>query len=176
MNAKKLIEQNQVSELSALVFNQHFDNSSTNGYTYPLGAEDEALVVKQMLLTQSSDWYNFVKRYLQHYPLSNQADELLADNAAENPFARKLLVFSIKKYGCHPAVAERLCKYLLTAKADGSELINVICLNSHLQSPEVRVLLERLADREHACCPEKATPQYAAIYDKTISDYHSARF
>ena len=175
MDFKKLIEQNQVSELSALVFNQHFDNSSQDGYTCPLSAKNEVLAVTQMLQTHSAEWYDFLARYLEHYPLSPEADDILADNAAEDSQACELLLLGMNKFGCPPVLGEHLCRYFLATQADGQRLILSVCNNSRIRSSEVRTFLERLADREHASCPEENPPQYVELYDKAVSTYHSTR-
>ena len=168
-----LIEQNDVCGLSKVIFNQHYDHSSKQGYTCPLGAKNEVLAVKQMLQTQSADWFKFLSRYQQHYPLSALAEDELADNAAENVQARELLLAGMKQYGCTPALATHLCRFFMTAQTDGSELIAAVCTNSRIRSLEVRALLERLADREHTACPDKNPPQYLELYDKSINDYRN---
>lgn len=172
---RKLIESNQVSELSSLVFNQHFDNSCTQGFTDPLDFEEEVLAVQQMLKERSSEWYEFMHTYMQHYPLSNQAANLLASSVLEDAFIASLLKESMLHYGCFPEQAEKICSIFIAELPTDTEIINIMCDTSRVNNPSVRILLERLETRMHEKYPDSELPQYVERYDKSIKAYINTR-
>lgn len=172
---KKLIELNQVDELSSLTFNQHMDNSSEQGYTEPLSNEEELSVVRQLLSTRNPQWFNFLRQYFQHYPMLNESTVLLIDSALTDSNITDLLVANMQRYGCDPEQATKLCQAFLTNNTIFPDLLSIICKTSRIHSQSVKMLLERLENREREKHPDCQNPQYVELYEKSITEYRNFR-
>ena len=172
---KKLIELDQVDELSSLIFNQHMDNSSEQGYTEPLSNDEELLVIRQLLATRNPKWFCFVRQYLQHYPMLNESVSLLADSSFTDADISALLADNMRRYGCDPRQATKLCQILLANSTTNPDLVNLICKSSRISSQSVKTLLERLEDRERDKNPDCQFPKYVELYEKSIKEYRNFR-
>ena len=171
---KKLIEQNQVDELSSLVFNQHMDNSSEQGYTEPLSNEEELSAIRQLLASRNPQWFCFLHQYIQHYPLLNESVSLLVDSSFTDAGITALLTDNMQRYGCDPEQATRLCQALLTNTLN-PDLVCLICKSSRISSQSVKILLERLENRERDKNPDCQSPKYVELYEKSITEYRNIR-
>lgn len=123
---KKLIEENRVELLRQCIFNQKLDVDSLKTYTCSLSFENEVNVVKQLIVTDNVAWYDFLKEYINHYPLSTEAVILLTQHLA-NAKERLLLLEHLKKYGVNEKESLTIFQSLKTGEFKDEALLSALC-------------------------------------------------
>ena len=166
-NFSNLIEENNVSELSSLVFNQKLTPKSTSTYTDVLDEAEENAVIKQLIGNNcQEEWRTFVLEYFKHFSPFNSSVDILINSAAEQAVAREFLELVIAKSSLREDQAEKLCR-LVSSEPVCFHLLEAYCRNprtmhicSHLHlslltidekyanAPDIQV---KLADLYQAC-------------------------
>ena len=171
MKVLELINDGNIDLLSAAVFNQKLDETSSSGFTQVLSDEEEVAVVKRLLSAEDAPaWDEFLTRYTSCYPLSNPAIRLLL-HALDNPLARKQLIQDFSRYGHTPEAGLFICNLVYKSGLDDyAELLETMCNNTRFYDQEVDRFLERIDDR---CREANRDAQFAKTYKTTAENYHN---
>lgn len=167
-----LINGGQVDKLSAMVFKQKLDASSTSGYTRNLSEEEEVAVARQLAMAESqTPWAVFLKHYIQHYPLFNAAISLLLQ-ASENKMVQKLLSQELSRYGCNEQHARQICDLALRDGADRYvDLLSALADSGRCYFDDIAILLSRIDDRSDS----NNKTQYATRYRSSTENYRKQK-
>lgn len=140
-----LINSGKINELSAAVFNQKLDPSSTSDYTKSLSEEEEVAVVRQFATAENpTAWVIFLKHYGQHYTLFNSAIDLLIQSS-ENKMVQKVLAGELSRYGCNEQHARQICDLALKDGADKyPDLLDALADHGRCHFEDVASLLQRI--------------------------------
>ena len=162
----EFINGGQVEKLSAAVFNQKLEASSSTDYTRNLSLEEEVAVARQFATAENpTAWAVFLKHYIQHYPLFNPTIELLIQ-ASENKMVQKVLSGELSRYGCNEQHAHQICNLVLKDGAEGyTELLCALADHGRCHFEDIAILLQRIDDRS-----EKKM-NLAARYQSSIEKY-----
>lgn len=128
---KNLIEENRVVQLRQHIFNQKLEVDSPETYTCSLSSENEVNAVKQFISTGSLAWYDFLKEYIEHYPLSTEAFILLAQHITETK-EWYLVVKHLQKYGANEKESLTLFQSLKAGDFKDKNLLRILCEYSRI--------------------------------------------
>ena len=170
----ELIKAEQIAELSDGVFNQHFDNSSAQGFTFPLLEEEELAIVRQMLVSETpAEWVNFLQNYISHYALFNSSAELLIENIS-NPSAQEVIIILFENAGTTVAQADKICRSFLQKDAKVlPEVMIALCDHARNNDKNLLLLLDKVEEKFKEEYSDQPAPQYAARYIAGVSARHS---
>ena len=112
----KLIEENKVSDLSSLVFNQKLSPTSTSTFTDVLSEEEEIAVVKKLLSDNTGEWKKFIAAYFEHYAPFNSAVNIMLENV-QSAVVREVLKPIIADSGLLPDQARKLYEAVKASKS-----------------------------------------------------------
>lgn len=128
---KNLIEENRVAQLRQHIFNQKLEVNSSETYTCSLSSENEINAVKQLISTGYLEWYDFLKEYIEHYPLSTEAFILLAQHLTEAK-ERLLVIEHLQKYGANEKESLTLFQSLKAGDFKDENLLRILCEHSRI--------------------------------------------
>jgi hypothetical protein len=169
MSYLKLIEQNNVSDLSALVFNRKLTPKSKGTFTDVLNETEEKAVVKQLIDTNyQKEWRVFILEYFKHYTPFNSSVDILLDNA-EQASVHEILKSIISKSGLRTYQAEQLCR--LVSKEQSSicfHLLEAYCRNPHSLHIDSGVHLALLTIDEKRASHGGNQASLAELYKKSV--------
>ena len=170
---KDLITSGKLKELGLKVFGQKIDENAESSYTAVIPANEECLIVKEMLEGRNaSGCFNFLCRYQKHYPLSPEAIELLLANTLKNEYATKLCAQEFKQYGFNEAQALAVCKNL---KALEPEFIFDFCKCARMMFRSVQQHLQfvSLGDYPELCEKHNLNPKesFGDVYASAVREY-----
>lgn len=154
MNGKNfftMISDEQIDVLFSQIFNQKLSCNANNTYTEVLTNEAETALVNKLFdadAKKANKWMEFIQQYISHYPLYNQAIDVLLNNI-ENHNSIVLLTDHINRYGYNEQQGIDICKIVLNSRdyARFASLINCICANGRTFSSEIFRLLEGIEMR-----------------------------
>ena len=126
-----LIQVNNVEELSEVVFNKKLSSDSFKGYASCLSCAEEKYLVEKFLTTKDKVWSDFIRKYIEHFPLSDEAVQLLLENT-DNSEIKELLLEEWKKYGANEKESFAFCDKLHKQDELDEELLTVFCDSAHL--------------------------------------------
>lgn len=169
-----LIEAELIARLSDSVFNQHFDNSSEQGFTDSLTEEEELAIVKKMLVSATApEWINFLQNYIKHYALFNGSVDVLIENIA-NPAAREVLITLFENSGPTVVQADKVCRSFLHKGAQVMpEVMIALCDHARSNDKNLILLLDQVEDKFKEEYSNQPAPQYSARYIASVSTRHS---
>ena len=169
---KELITSGKLKELGLKVFGQKFDENAESSYTAVIPADEECLIVKEMLEGRNaSGWFHFLCRYQKHFPLSSEAINLLLADILKNEYAKKLCAQEFKLYGFNEAQALAVCKNL---EALGPEFIYDFCKFARImfQSAHQRLSFVSLGDYPELCEKHNLNPKesFGDVYARAVRE------
>lgn len=169
---KELITSGKLKELGLKVFGQKFDENSDSSYTAVIPAEEECLIVKEMLEGRSaSGWFNFLCRYQKHYPLSPEAIELLLADILKNEYAKKLCAQEFKAYSFNEDQALAVCKKMEELEP---EFVYNFCKAGRImfQSVHQRLQFVSLGDYPELCEKHNLNPKesFGDVYARAVRE------
>ena len=106
-----LIDVNDVKGLSEVIFNKKLSSDSPKGYAACMNNQEEAELVKKLLQTNDKRWLDFIEKYIEHFPLSEEATLALIENC-DKTTAKGLLAKCWKKYGANEKESIAFCNKL----------------------------------------------------------------
>lgn len=141
-----LIKVNDVKGLSEAIFNQKLSSDSTKGYASCMSCEEETELVKKLLQTNDKCWLDFVKKYVDYFPLSEGATLLLIDNCAKASI-KDLLVKCWEKYGANEKESLAFCNKLHSEDAIDEDLLAAFCNSARLTYDDVSYKLSLIDNK-----------------------------
>lgn len=130
-NIFHLIHVNALDELNKVVFNKKLSSDSFKGYASCLNCEEEKFLIEKFLKTKGKEWFDFIKKYISHFPLSSEAVLLLLENSADSE-AKTLLTEEWKKYGANEQESMAFCDRLHSQDEHDEDLLAVFCDSARL--------------------------------------------
>lgn len=171
---ENLIMSGKLKELGLKVFGQKLDENSESSYTAVIPAEEECLIVKEMLEGRSaSGWFNFLSRYQRHYPLCSKAINLLLADILKDEYAKKLCAQEFKTYSFNEDQALAVCKKM---EALGPEFIFDFCKAGRImfKSAYQRLQFVSLGDYPELCEKHNLNPKesFGDVYARAVRERH----
>lgn len=173
-NFLKLIENEQIAELSAQVFNQKLSESGNGTYTEVLSEDEETAFMDKLLSKdglEAEPWLKFLNDYSEHYPVCNQAIDLLL-NSLDKSQAMPLLVTLLNKYSYNEQQGLKVCDIVLKGNSykENLDLLQTMTGCGRFFSDEIYKRLEvvdaRIRDAGYA---EQAV--FAESYRQAVENY-----
>lgn len=170
---KDLITSGKLKDLGLKVFGQKIDENAESSYTAVIPANEECLIVKEMLEGRNaSGWFNFLCRYQKHYSLSPEAIELLLADILKNEYAKKFCAQEFKRYGFNEAQAMAVCKNLGALEP---EFIFDFCKAGRMmfQSVHQRLQFVSPGDYPELCEKHHLNPKesFGDVYARAVREY-----
>ena len=169
---RKFIEEGDVKSLTESTFNQTLSSSSDNGnntFTDPLHENDEVLVVEKFAL-EPKVWKPFIKRYLEHYPLSTKATCVLLQHL-DLPEAVELVKQMFTRFGYNDAEVTLLFKQHCAPEVKRT-LFQIVSENARLFDKDIFLILEKY----DGSTEEGSKTDYAEAYRRNASTCHQQRY
>ena len=141
-----LIQVNNVEELSEVVFNKKLSSDSFKGYASCLSSAEEKFLVEKFLATKDKVWSDFIRKYIEHFPLSSDAVLLLLENSADIE-AKTLLTEEWKKYGANEKESFAFCDKLHEQDELDEELLTFFCDSARLAYDDVAYKLSLIDNK-----------------------------
>lgn len=168
----------QITELSAQVFDQKLPNNPGGGtYTDVLSAEEETVLIAITLSKaghEADPWLEFIQRYNRTYPFSNKAIDVLFKNL-ENPKSIPLLIDLLSAHGYNESQGLALCDIVLkdNNREEALRLLQLIYGNCHFFSPDIYRRLETIDSRiSELGYTEQA--HFAESYQQAVESYRQS--
>lgn len=126
-----LIDVNDVKGLSEVIFNKKLSSDSPKGYAACMNNQEEAKLVKKLLQTNDKRWLDFIEKYIEHFPLSEEATLALIENC-DKTTAKGLLTKCWEKYGANEKESIAFCNKLRSTENIDEGLLTAFCDSARL--------------------------------------------
>lgn len=126
-----LIDVNDVKGLSEVIFNKKLSSDSPKGYAACMNNQEEAKLVKKLLQTNDKRWLDFIEKYIEHFPLSEEATLALIENC-DKTTAKGLLTKCWEKYGANEKESIAFCNKLRSTENIDEGLLTAFCNSARL--------------------------------------------
>ena len=126
-----LININDVKGLSEVIFNKKLTSDSPKCYASCMSNQEEVELVKQLLQTNDKRWLDFIEKYIEHFPLTEEATLALIEHCDETT-AKGLLAKCWKKYGANEKESIAFCNKLRSADNIDEGLLTAFCDSARL--------------------------------------------
>lgn len=126
-----LIDVNNVKGLSEVIFNKKLSSDSPKGYAACMNNQEEAKLVKKLLQTNDKRWLDFIEKYIEHFPLSEEATLALIENC-DKTTAKGLLTKCWEKYGANEKESIAFCNKLRSTENIDEGLLTAFCDSARL--------------------------------------------
>ena len=140
---KEFILKGDVQSLYASTFEQSLPTLGTEEagrFTDPLTADEEKLLVEKYLETPNV-WQSFIGKYLEHYPLSTKAMQLLITHVSQ-PYAAGLVKYCFAAFGYTESDVRLFAKQACSEETR-HDILNTISENPRIFDREVFQILEK---------------------------------
>ncbi|MBP5353213.1 MAG: hypothetical protein J6Y91_05565 [Alphaproteobacteria bacterium] len=172
MERRKFIEQGDVKSLTESTFNQKLSMSSEiehSTYTDPLREEDEILLVEKFAV-EPKVWKPFIKRYLEHYPITSKAMYTLLQHL-DLPDTVELVKAMFIKYGYNEAEIMVFSKQKCSPEVQQS-LLQIISNNARIFDKDIFLLLEKYDSSSQS----EQQSSYAENYRRSATEHRQQRY